>query len=123
MPGFFSALCDLLGIPPSPGTLRHREAMHRCIRERNQELAKPAEQRDAARLLQLTMRVLTKRLEFSQVSWAAELPAGVLSCRCCRRWRLLLRSFGRVLRLPTMVPPHAAGPGGAAAVRCRLDRP
>ena len=67
MPGFFSTLCDLLGIPPLPGTFRYREAMHRCMKERNEELAKPAEQRDAARLLQLTKRVLAMRLEFSQV--------------------------------------------------------
>ena len=67
MPGFLSVLADLLGIPPIPGTAKYRDALHRCMKQRNEELDKPAEQRDAARLLELTKRVLRMRINMFRV--------------------------------------------------------
>ena len=63
MPGFLSALAELLGIEPWPGTAMHRDILHRSMKQRNEELGKPAEQRDPARLLELTKRVLQLRIK------------------------------------------------------------
>ena len=53
---------------PTPGTPEHREALFRCIKERNDELAKPPGQRDEARLLELSKRVLRLRYQACQVN-------------------------------------------------------
>lgn len=68
MPPGFSDPADLLRIPPVPDAPRHRDAMHRYMKERNEELAKPAGQRDSARLLQLTKRVLRMKIGSGLVS-------------------------------------------------------
>ena len=60
-------LASLLGGEPAPGTPEHREALFRAKKERNDELGKPASQRDEARLLELTKRVLRLRAEWAQV--------------------------------------------------------
>ena len=107
MPGFFSSLADLLGIPPIPGSARYRDALNRCMKQRNEELDKPEEQRDAARLLELTKRVLRMRINMCRVQCVRG------ACCCC--WAVCCR------RRP--LPPTAAsllGCCSAAAVSTLL---
>lgn len=53
---------------PNPGSQAHVDALFDTLKQRNEELSKPAEQRDEARLLQLTrrrLRLLAERCEAS----------------------------------------------------------
>ena len=71
MAGLLQALAGflgfLLGCELAPGTPEHREAFFRSRKERNNELAKPASQRNEERLLELTKCVLQLRIEDWQV--------------------------------------------------------
>ncbi len=71
MPGFWQGLADWLGWEPVPGTPEHREALFRAVKAKNDELAKPPEQRDEARLVELKKRVLRLRIEAIQVRGSA----------------------------------------------------
>lgn len=68
MPGLLQALAGLLGIEPTPGTPEHRGALFRSVKEWNDELAKPPGQRDEARLLELSKRLLRFRIQSYQVN-------------------------------------------------------
>ena len=60
-------LASLLGGESAPGTDERLEVLFRARKERNDELGKPPGQRDEARLLELTKRVLRLRAEWAQV--------------------------------------------------------
>ncbi|PSC74214.1 hypothetical protein C2E20_2651 [Micractinium conductrix] len=66
MSGLLQALANMLGVEHTPGTPEHREALFRSIKERNDELAKPLGQRDQARLLEPSKRVLRLRIQACQ---------------------------------------------------------
>ena len=89
MPGFWQGLADWLGWEPVPGTPEHREALFRAVKAKNDELAKPPEQRDEARLLQLKKRVLRLCVETLQVR-ARVRGAALTPNATCDRYRLLL---------------------------------
>ena len=75
--GFLQALAEWLGFDPAPGTPEHREAYFRAVKAKNDEQAKPAGQRDEAKLLELRKRVLRLGIQTVQVgqpSGGAELP-------------------------------------------------
>lgn len=55
---------------PIPGSRAHVDALFDTIKLRNDEMSKPAGQRDEARLLQLTKRVLRLVAERNEVSTA-----------------------------------------------------
>ncbi|PRW56675.1 D-alanyl-D-alanine dipeptidase [Chlorella sorokiniana] len=76
MSGFLAVVRSLLGCEPAPGTPEHREALCRAQKERNDELGKPPGQRDEARLLELTKRVLRLRVEAGQ-AWAQALRRNI----------------------------------------------
>ena len=103
MSGLLQALANMLGVEHTPGTPEHREALFRSIKERNDELAKPLGQRDQARLLEPSKRVLRLRIQACQVS-RRENAAG----------RLRLR-----LACPGGVGVGVAAPRGLLAAPCR----
>ncbi|PRW56998.1 D-alanyl-D-alanine dipeptidase [Chlorella sorokiniana] len=96
MPGLLQALALALGFEPAAGSPEHRELLYRARKERSDQLAKPPGQRDEARLLELTKRVLRLRAEAAQ-AWAQRMrrSADMMlqqpdsgCCRDCVRVRL-----------------------------------
>ena len=74
-------MAQWLGCEPAPGTPEHREALFRAVKAKNDELAKPAEQRDPARLLELRKRVERLRIQTVQV--------GAAPAQLCPGWRCI----------------------------------
>jgi len=62
------ALARLLSGEPAPGTPEHRAALFRSVKERNEELSKPPEQRNQGRLLEVTQRNLRLRAQSCRVN-------------------------------------------------------
>ena len=131
MPGFLSVLADLLGIPPIPGTAKYRDALHRCMKQRNEELDKPAEQRDAAWLLELTKRVLRMRIAMYQVPvgvagraagcccWAAAAAADRRRRPPPRCWEVHCDSSIKTSECSALSPVSSSLPGPLISVRPR----
>lgn len=72
---------------PIPGTNAHVDALFNTFKLRDEELSKPAGQRNEARLLQLTkrgLRLLTERSEVSIGHWGLSDAEGQLARP--RRW-------------------------------------
>ena len=61
------AVAEFLNGEPIPGTPAHREAVFQSVRERNAELTKPPEQRDTARVLEVTKRNMRLRAQSYRV--------------------------------------------------------
>lgn len=80
MPGFLQTLASLLGWEPAPGSPEQREEYCRCVKARNDELRKPPGQRDEARVLQLTKRVLSLRILLCQVCGVWGIRQVALGC-------------------------------------------
>ncbi len=112
MPGFWEAVADWLGWEPVPGTPEHREALFRAVKAKNDELAKPPEQRDSAPAAQEAGAAAVRRD-----------PAGASkSARRCPDPKRHLRP------LPTALPPLDARDDALPAIpshplhcRCNLQ--